>query len=293
MVYVVNIEFLRPTERFRVMDLLETAGVDITDWRNYKRGEKYAASNPKYCYEWTFENQGKGLIVLNLWYGNLEERAGSIIQRLNMRALGEDAPGSPQKRRARDTDSALSKAAQLNCPLRVIICDGTRREDTLNKKSSKTGARMLDEEPWVVESYDKNSGECVLVRGAVMETYIDQFYDHVALFIPVNKTENTVRKYSRSSLIRKQVLERANGHCEFCGMDGFTTSSGKIYLETHHIVPLSEFGADSTSNVIALCPNHHREAHFGIVPELRRVELNARVSELNKSLASDTKTGID
>lgn len=38
---------------------------------------------------------------------------------------------------------------------------------------------------------------------------------------------------------------------------------GKIYLETHQVIPLSEDGPDKLSNVVALCANHHRQAHFG------------------------------
>jgi len=38
---------------------------------------------------------------------------------------------------------------------------------------------------------------------------------------------------------------------------------GKRYLETHHIIALAAEGADRVTNVIGLCPNDHREAHFG------------------------------
>ena len=41
------------------------------------------------------------------------------------------------------------------------------------------------------------------------------------------------------------------------------TGAGEVFLETHHIVPLSEGGADSVKNAAAVCPNHHREAHYG------------------------------
>lgn len=46
-------------------------------------------------------------------------------------------------------------------------------------------------------------------------------------------------------------------------MPGFFRADGSLFLETHHVIPLSEGGKDSTSNVVALCPNHHREAHHG------------------------------
>lgn len=49
-----NLEFLKPKERLRVMDLVESVGIDVTDWANFKGGIERAASNPKYCYEWSY-----------------------------------------------------------------------------------------------------------------------------------------------------------------------------------------------------------------------------------------------
>lgn len=69
--------------------------------------------------------------------------------------------------------------------------------------------------------------------------------------------------YVRDDKVRREVLRRANGHCEFRGCKPFNNRRGEAYLETHHIISLSEQGVDKPSNVIALCPNHHREAHFG------------------------------
>ena len=38
---------------------------------------------------------------------------------------------------------------------------------------------------------------------------------------------------------------------------------GTRYLESHHVIALANDGEDRLTNVIALCPNDHREAHFG------------------------------
>jgi hypothetical protein len=70
-------------------------------------------------------------------------------------------------------------------------------------------------------------------------------------------------RYARDPKVRKKVLTRAKGKCEFCGKQGFDCSDGSKYLETHHIIALSKDGADRITNVIALCPEHHREAHYG------------------------------
>ncbi len=69
--------------------------------------------------------------------------------------------------------------------------------------------------------------------------------------------------YARDKKVRDAVLRRAKGRCEHCDKPGFMTRSGKPYLETHHVIFLANDGADKLTNVIALCPNDHREAHFG------------------------------
>lgn len=57
---------------------------------------------------------------------------------------------------------------------------------------------------------------------------------------------------------------------------------GSIYVETHHIIPLSEDGLDSEGNVVAICPNHHREAHHGQQKADMRQLLIQRVASLTK-----------
>ena len=63
-----------------------------------------------------------------------------------------------------------------------------------------------------------------------------------------------------------EVLLRAQGRCEICGNRApfIRVSDGTPYLEVHHITPLHEGGADDLSNVVAICPNCHREQHFGV-----------------------------
>jgi 5-methylcytosine-specific restriction enzyme A len=57
---------------------------------------------------------------------------------------------------------------------------------------------------------------------------------------------------------------------------GFLSEKVRVYLETHHIVPLSENGLDKVSNMAALCPNHHREAHAGQRSKWIRIELQKK-----------------
>ncbi len=76
-------------------------------------------------------------------------------------------------------------------------------------------------------------------------------------------------RYVRDPAIRAAVMVRAGGVCEYCNAPGFVCANGQPYLESHHIIALAKDGEDRMTNVIALCPNDHREAHFG----KRRTEL--------------------
>lgn len=80
---------------------------------------------------------------------------------------------------------------------------------------------------------------------------------------PVIRRANLAFSYSRSAAVRQAVLRRANGSCECCGNKGFVRPDGTRYLETHHVIALADEGEDAVSNVVAVCPNCHREAHEG------------------------------
>lgn len=69
--------------------------------------------------------------------------------------------------------------------------------------------------------------------------------------------------FKRDAKVRAYVLNRANGACECCGVAPFELEGGESYLESHPIIALASEGKDTLQNVIALCPNHHREAHYG------------------------------
>lgn len=71
--------------------------------------------------------------------------------------------------------------------------------------------------------------------------------------------------YERNPDVIAEVLFRAKGICEKCRQPApfSRRSDGSPYLEVHHWTPLSEGGEDTVDNAGALCPNCHREAHYG------------------------------
>ena len=68
----------------------------------------------------------------------------------------------------------------------------------------------------------------------------------------------STKTFIRDPYIAQYAKERANGICQLCGKEApFLDKDGKPYLESHHIVWLSQGGADSVENTVALCPNCH------------------------------------
>lgn len=76
----------------------------------------------------------------------------------------------------------------------------------------------------------------------------------------------TTTVYTRSPYVVAEVLLRASGICQNCKNDApFKKEDGTPFLEVHHIEWLSNGGEDSVENAIALCPNCHRQAHYGFL----------------------------
>lgn len=96
-----------------------------------------------------------------------------------------------------------------------------------------------------------------------------------------DRSRSEVWIYARDPKVRDEVLRRAKGMCEFCGALGFIKPDGSRYLESHHIIALARDGADRMTNVIALCPNDHREAHFGTTSEQIETEMISKLRIIN------------
>jgi 5-methylcytosine-specific restriction protein A len=62
-----------------------------------------------------------------------------------------------------------------------------------------------------------------------------------------------------------EILLRANGVCEKCKNPApfFRAKDDTPFLEIHHKIHLANGGEDTIENAIAVCPNCHREFHYG------------------------------
>lgn len=276
---------LEPKRRALVMNLVAEAGIDISNWANVKGGAAKAAANPKYCYEWSFLDRDK-VAALNLWHGSMQEREGVIFHELNMREHARKCARLATKRvwetRAINMDVAIQNAFSKSLPVRVIVCAGVVKDlEDEKPEASKVRARMLDPEVWTVTAYDWNTGACRLTRGAggaaaASQKFVDQFSVEGAVRQPEYR-DVSGHVFVRSAAVRAVALARAAGNCEWCGETGFLMDDGRIYLETHHVDPLSERGTDADDNVSALCANDHRQAHYGVGRADMRVQLRERI----------------
>jgi hypothetical protein len=255
---------LMPKRQQRVIDLVSQAGIDVTDWANYKNGQDNPGANPRYCYEWAFVKSGT-VIVLNLWYDSIHEIDGRVEQHFNLRdsAASQEKNGVRRARRRR-MEKAIELAYMSGLPVRVIVLSGNRRvTQATTGKPATVSARALDPVPWAVLSFNDKTGDILLRRGASAVPYADQFSLSPPPDGSANMSKVTATVRNRSAEVRQYVLLRAKGKCELCGYSGFQLSNGNTYLETHHVISLAKGGPDSVKNVVALCPNHHREAHYG------------------------------
>lgn len=92
----------------------------------------------------------------------------------------------------------------------------------------------------------------------------------------------TTTTYMRDRYVSEYAKQRANGVCQLCNLPApFIDRDGKPYLESHHIIWLSDGGEDSISNTVALCPNCHRKMHA--------LNLDDDVNKLLKIAAKSTR----
>ena len=75
----------------------------------------------------------------------------------------------------------------------------------------------------------------------------------------------TTKRHDRIPTVSAIAKLRAGFRCEVqeCEYKPFTGLYNIPYIEVHHIKRLADGGEDTLKNTACLCPNHHREIHFG------------------------------
>lgn len=95
------------------------------------------------------------------------------------------------------------------------------------------------------------------------------------------QTAVMVNRFKRCIEICAWALSNAKGVCEMCDLPApFLRGNGEPFLEVHHVRPLSEGGPDLHDNVVALCPNCHRELHYSGHKDIVRLSMLQKVDRL-------------
>lgn len=95
------------------------------------------------------------------------------------------------------------------------------------------------------------------------------------------KSSNTASGFERDPAVVAYVLQCADGRCECCDATApFKKPDGIAFLEVHHVVWLAKRGSDTVQNAAAVCPNCHRELHFGENQEELQESLYQKVTRL-------------
>lgn len=267
---------LKPKEKYLVMDLLAEAGVDVEAWKSYKGP---AAANPKYCYNWSFE-QPDELVAVSIWHKSLKLEGSSVVYRSKLRnygAMGTSPTEVIWNRRAEAFDQSLELAYRQRLPVRVIVVDGEQWDPNAKPSASKVHARLLDEVPWAVTEYNYRTGERLLVRGAKPEGSPVESADRELAWFEGARKRTFVYHRQREGRARREkirdALAKSGGRlvCEVenCGFD-FKERYGPLgegYAQVHHLAPLSNspLGGRTVKlkDFAIVCANCHVMIHVG------------------------------
>ena len=99
-----------------------------------------------------------------------------------------------------------------------------------------------------------------------------------------DSTVGRVWRVKRDARVHAWVIQNAEGECEACAKPApFKTEDGRGFLEVHHVQRLSDGGADTIWNAIAVCPNCHRELHFGKDRTTKVAAICKRIERLRRA----------
>ncbi|MCK8826067.1 EVE domain-containing protein [Fuchsiella alkaliacetigena] len=106
----------------------------------------------------------------------------------------------------------------------------------------------------------------------------------------IPEVKKRLSKHIERGKISEKFKEVTKYKCQICDALGedpyaFKKENGDFYIETHHIDPVSSLnkGCLGISNLITVCPNHHRQLHYGDVDILKNTdkELELKIDEDN------------
>ena len=105
------------------------------------------------------------------------------------------------------------------------------------------------------------------------------------------KSKSQTSKIPRDPRIAKAALIDANYKCQISSKHNtfISPKTGKNYIEAHHLIPMEYYDdfhncIDVEDNIIALCPNCHREIHYSDIKNKEKMLKKLMTSKRKKLL---------
>jgi predicted HNH restriction endonuclease len=154
------------------------------------------------------------------------------------------------------------------------VVKGEKSGNSLTWRLNKKGEELInnyDNEELIELVLDQDFEDQVL-SSARYNTLVDLHYSENRL--PILKSNRFGKAYYKDPRITKTYLENAGNKCEF-NENHITFVSARTndkYVEGHHLIPMKYQGSfliniDRSENLVALCPNCHRQIHLGTKAE--------------------------
>lgn len=132
-----------------------------------------------------------------------------------------------------------------------------------------------------------------LIEKAISESLIE---NNEALYLDLQEDDNgisnetmevKINRIKRYQQIVNKIKDKYENKCQIEGCSfTFKKKNGGYYSEGHHVELLSEGGSQNESNVVILCPNHHRMFHYA------EIEIYEKVDNKRKVIINDKEENI-
>jgi 5-methylcytosine-specific restriction protein A len=174
-----------------------------------------------------------------------------------------------------------------------FVCAGFQWERGPDRRGQTRNAIVFSLVPAEQTDFQIGSPDSLFSELRREDTSIEQLRKRALDAVP-NATSLSPKEarrsyYARSAAVRQYVLRRADGTCESCNRSApFQMTDGSPYLEPHHIRRLSDGGPDDPRFVGAICPNCHREIHYGAngtaLNKMLQEKITQREADLDRSM---------
>ncbi|BAF73368.1 HNH endonuclease [Sulfurovum sp. NBC37-1] len=150
------------------------------------------------------------------------------------------------------------------------------------RPAKNVGTRVASEIEEIIKEIENQAlSEPVSFQAEVDKLVHKKLQDKPKAVLEPKRYDIAITKYDRDPQIVAWVLMNAKGICECCNKEApFVKDDGVPFLEVHHLRRLADDGSDSITNAIAICPNCHRELHYGQNKDILLTTIYSQVSRL-------------